>query len=177
VPSEGGHADFAPRNELEIELLRHLMGRFGRVSYERVVSGPGLANLHRFLVETGRVTVSECLTTALCQGDPSAAVSGAALCRTDEGAAEALDLFARLYGAEAGNLALKALATGGLYVGGGIAPKILEKLRDGAFLEAFRHKGRLSAVIERIPVRVILEPRTALLGAARLAVEALGSPP
>ncbi len=166
MASEGGHADYAPRNELEIELFRYLSKRFGRVSYERVLSGPGKVNVYQFLKETGRGDEPPWLTALLADGDPCPVISEMALNGRSQLCAEALDLFVSIYGAEAGNLALKTLALGGVYVGGGIAPKILQKLRDGAFMKAFTDKGRLAAVLSQIPVRVILEERTALFGAA-----------
>jgi glucokinase len=167
VASEGGHADFAPRNEIEIELLRYLLNRFSHVSYERVLSGPGLFNIYRFLKESGYGEEPPWLAEKLRQGDPSAAISEAALAHQNELCVKALDMFVSLYGAEAGNLALKVMAVSGVYVGGGIAPKIIAKLRDGTFLSAFTDKGRLSPLLEAIPVRVILNPKTALYGAAR----------
>ena len=133
-PSEGGHSDFAPRNELEMDLLRYLMGRFEHVSYERVLSGPGLHNIYLFLRETGRGEEPAWLAAQMAQGDPSAAISKSALEGTSGICVQALDIFVSLYGAEAGNLALKMLATGGLYVGGGIAPKIVRKLSSTAFM-------------------------------------------
>ncbi len=173
VPSEGGHADFAPTDELQMELLRHLNGRFGRTSVERVLSGPGLHNIYRFLVETERAEESPEIRERMAEGDPPAVIAEAGLAGEDPVCVRALDVFARVYGAEAGNLALRTLATAGVYVGGGIAPKILDKLRDGAFLEAFGRKGRLSSLVREVPVRVILDPKTALYGAARRAAEAL----
>jgi glucokinase len=168
-PSEGGHSDFGPRNELEIELLRYLIARFSRVSYERVLSGPGLFNIYQFLRDTGRGVEPASLTEELEQGDPSAAIAKAALDGTYEICVQALDIFVSIYGAEAGNLALKLVATGGTFVGGGIAPKILAKLRGPAFMDAFKSKGRLTALLEDIPVRVITNDKTALLGAGRVA--------
>jgi glucokinase len=169
VPSEGGHADFAPRTDLEIDLFKFLRREFGRVSYERVVSGPGLYNIYRFLVASDGTPEPEWLRARMESGDPSAAVSEAALERGDPRSAQALDIFVSVYGAEAGNLALKALAVGGIFVGGGIAPKIRAKLEDGTFVAAFRDKGRLSPMLASIPVHVVLEPRAALLGAAAIA--------
>ncbi|HEY2385196.1 MAG TPA: glucokinase [Terriglobia bacterium] len=169
VASEGGHADFAPRNEIEIELLRHLIKRFGHVSYERVLSGPGLFNIYSFLRDAGYGTEEPWLTDKLKQSDPSAAVSQAALAGESELCVRALEMFVAIYGAEAGNLALKAMAVAGIYVGGGIAPKIIEKLRSGTFMRAFTDKSRLSALLEKVPVRVITNPSTALYGAARAA--------
>jgi glucokinase len=156
--SEGGHADFAPRSEVEAALYRHLEAEYGRVSYERVCSGMGLANIYRFL---GGPTE-----------EPSA-IGRSALEGTDELAVSALHLMVSIYGAEAGNLALKMMATGGVYLGGGIAPKILPKLLDGAFMSAFKDKGRFSPLLESIPVRVILNDKAALLGAARSAAAAI----
>jgi glucokinase len=170
IGSEGGHVDFAPRSAIEIGLLEHLRKRFGRVSYDRVLSGPGLFNIYSFLRDSQYAEEPEWLAAEIASGDPGAAISRAALDCRSELAMKALDVFASLYGAMAGNLALMVLATRGIFIGGGIAPKILKKLEDGAFLEAFRQKGRLMPVLEKIPVRVILEPKTALYGAARVAV-------
>lgn len=169
VPSEGGHADFAPGNDVEIELLRYLMRRHGHVSWERVVSGPGLHAIYDFLVDSGRGRAAEALAAQMKAGDPSAAIAHAALDGSDPTASQALDIFVRLYGAEAGNLALKLFATGGVYVAGGIAPKILPRLRSGGFMEAFLAKGRHADLLGAIPVKVVLEPRTALIGASRRA--------
>jgi glucokinase len=166
---EGGHADFAPQNELEMELLHFLLGRFDHVSYERVVSGPGLLNIYEFFRDTGREDEPEWLAEETRKQDPSAVISKAALAGRSALCTRALDLFVSLYGAEAGNLALKVMATGGLFVGGGIAPKIISKLTDGAFMQAFTGKGRMRAYLEAIPVRVILNDQTALLGAAHYA--------
>jgi len=168
-PSEGGHVDFAPRNDLEIDLLRYLMGRFEHVSYERVLSGPGLHNIYQFLRETGRGEEPGWLAEQIAQGDPSAAISKSALEGTSNICVQALDIFVSLYGAEAGNLALKVLATGGVFVGGGIAPKIVRKLCSTAFMKAFSAKGRFGSILRDIPVRVITNDRAALLGAGRVA--------
>ncbi|HEV8377155.1 MAG TPA: glucokinase [Candidatus Polarisedimenticolia bacterium] len=170
--SEGGHVDFAPRDELESELLAHLAGEFDHVSYERVVSGPGLHRLYRFLRDTGRGEEPGWLAERLSREDPSAAIAVAGLERSSDLCIRALDLFASLYGAEAGNLALKFLATGGVYVGGGIAPKILPKLKEPLFLESFRAKGRYRNLLQDVPVRVVLNDRAGLLGAARHAMSA-----
>jgi len=168
--SEGGHADFAPRNETEIELLRYLLQRFDHVSYERVLSGPGLHNIYQFFRDTGRAEEPPWLKELIGQQDPSAAIAGEALKGSVELCVLALDQFVSLYGAEAGNLALKGMATGGVYVGGGIAPKILRKLQEPIFLKAFLAKGRISKLLEAIPVRVILNDQTALMGAGRAAM-------
>ena len=164
--SEGGHADFAPHDDLTIELFRWLHGRHGHVSWERVVSGPGLVNIYTFLRDTGRGSESAALAEDMREGDPAAEVSKAALEESSELAVMALDLFIALYGAEAGNLALKMKATKGIWVGGGIAPKILPRLKRPGFLEAFHDKGRFRAFLEAVPVRVILNDQTALRGAA-----------
>lgn len=174
VPSEGGHADFGPSNEIEIALLQYLAQRHAHVSWERVVSGPGLRAIYDFLIETGRGEPSDTLAARMAAGDPPAAIAQAALEGGDAAAAQALEIFVRLYGAEAGNLALKFLATGGVYVAGGIAPKILARLRSGAFMEGFLAKGRHSSLLQAIAVKVVLEPKAALFGAARRA-EALAA--
>jgi glucokinase len=168
-PSEGGHCDFAPKNETEIHLLQHLMGRFGHVSYERVLSGPGLYNIYQFFRDTGRAEEPSWLAEEIRQRDPSAVISENAMKGGCDLCVKTMDQFVSLYGAEAGNLALKTMATGGLFIGGGIAPKILPKLRQPGFLKAFTAKGRVSSLLEAIPVRVILNDKTALLGAGRLA--------
>ena len=167
---EGGHADFAPRNELETELLRYLRLRFGHVSYERIVSGPGLVNVFNFLRDTGRGVEPKWLADEMLHSDPAAAISRAAIdgkCGLSE---QAIDLFVSIYGAEAGNLALKIMATGGIYLGGGIAPKMLPKLAGPLFMEGFLSKGRMQHLLEAIPVKVITNDKVALLGAARFAV-------
>ena len=170
MASEGGHTDFAPRTDVEIALLRSLRLRFGHVSYERLLSGPGLHNIYRFLRETGGAPEPAWLTERFARGDPAAVISEAALDGTDPTCAAALDLFVSIYGAEAGNLALKALAVGGIFLGGGIAPKIVARLTaDDTFLRAFRDKGRLGKLMTAMPVQVVLDPRVALLGAARVA--------
>ncbi|HEX2254602.1 MAG TPA: glucokinase [Thermoanaerobaculia bacterium] len=169
VATEGGHQDFPPRDEQEIALLRTLQGRYGRVSLERVVSGPGLVAVYQHLRDSGFAAEDPELRDRMERTDAAAAISRAAQVDGDPLAREALDVFTAAYGAAAGNLALVAFATAGLYVGGGIAPKILDKLHDGTFLAAFRDKGRFRGFMERIPVRVILEPATAMLGAARVA--------
>ena len=164
--SEGGHADFAPRNELEIELLRYLIPQFHHVSYERVLSGPGLLNIYTFLRDTGRGEEAAWLADEMQEADPSAVITRAALEGKSELCMRALDLFVSIYGAEAGNLALKVNATGGVFLGGGIAPRIIDKLKSPAFMEAFTAKGRMRPLLEAVPVRVILNDMTALLGAA-----------
>jgi glucokinase len=165
---EGGHCDFAPRNELEIELLRYLLTRFGHVSYERIVSGPGLVNVYMFLKDThrGHEKEPQLLRDEIAAGNAGAAISKAAVSGQSPLAEQALDLWVSIYGAEAGNMALKVLATGGIFLAGGIAPKILSKLSGPLFMEAFISKGRLQPLLEAIPVRVITNEKTGLLGAA-----------
>jgi glucokinase len=167
--SEGGHASFAPGDALQVELLQYLQQRFTHVSWERALSGPGLYNVYTFLRDTQRGVEPAWLTEELRQGDRSAVISRVALAGTCDLCVQALDLFVTLYGAEAGNLALKMLSTGGVFVGGGIAPKIVDKLQDTTFIQAFCAKGRLQPVLEAIPIRVIMNDKTALYGAARCA--------
>jgi glucokinase len=164
---EGGHSSFAPEGELQGELFQFLMRRFGHVSCERVLSGPGLVNIYEFLRDTGRTSETPAVVEEMRAGDPAAAISSAALAGACELCVEALHVFVQIYGAEAGNLALKMLATAGVYIGGGIAPKILNELKNPAFLEAFLAKGRMKPLLEAIPVLVILNENTALRGAAR----------
>ena len=167
LASEGGHGDFAPRNELEIELLRYLMVRFQHVSYERVVSGPGLLNIYRFFKESRGLAEPKWLTDRFAANDDdSAVISQTALAGEAEICVKSLDLFVSVYGAEAGNLALRAKSVRGLYIGGGIAPKILDKLKDGAFMRAFVDKGRYTDLVSAIPVQVVLNDQAALRGAA-----------
>jgi len=161
-PTEGGHADFAPRNAEEIALLEHVTRWFGRADYERVLSGPGLMNIHAFTHPAG---------CRACDGeaDPSrkpSVISQAAMSGACPGCARALDLFVSIYGAEAGNLALRSVATAGVFLGGGIAPKILPRLQDGRFLDAFRAKTPMDQFASQVPVAVILNERAGLLGAA-----------
>jgi glucokinase len=173
LPSEGGHADFAPRNEVEIALLRFLMRRHGdHVSYERVLCGAGLLSLYEFCCEhlgrdAGRREVYEEIQRDLLAAP--AVVSRNGLSGHDPLCVAALELFASIYGAEAGNLALKALATGGVYLAGGIGPKILPRLQDGRFMAAFTQKGRFAGLMATIPVHVVVDPQAGLLGAAVLA--------
>jgi len=170
-PSEGGHADYAPRNEDEIDLLRFLKEKYnGRVSFERVVAGMGLTSIYQFLRDVRGMEEPVWLREKIAKAsDPNSVITENALSAKSEICEKALDMFVSAYGAEAGNLALKVLSVGGLYVGGGIAPRIIEKLKDGTFLKAFTDKGRLSQLLINMPVRVILESRAALMGAAAYA--------
>ncbi len=166
VASEGGHTSFAPRNDEEIELLRFLEKKHGRVSWERVVSGPGIADLYRFVRGASGETEPRSLRERLACEDPARVVTEAALAGQDAVCERTLALFCSLYGAEAGDLALKTLAVGGVFVGGGIAPRILPFLQSGGFLAAFCDKGRFSEALARVPVWVATNPRTPVLGAA-----------
>lgn len=171
VPSEAGHADFAPRTDRELSVFRALRGRFGRVSCERVLSGPGLTYVAEVLHDEGGAGAEWRRHVAEAGSDDlAAAVSARALDRSCPRCVEAMDLFVAAYGAEAGNLAVRGLTLGGVYLGGGIAPKILPALEVPAFLEAFRRKDHLEPLLATLPVLVILEQRTAMLGAARYAV-------
>jgi glucokinase len=170
VPSEGGHADYAARTDREIELVRMLRDRFGRAEVEQVLSGPGLLNLHRFTHRGGECEMLEAATDA----DVPARISQAGLAGRCQQCADALRMFVAAYGAEAGNLALRAVATAGLFVGGGIAPKILPALQTGTFMDAFVAKDPLRELVERIPVRVILNPEAGLVGAALRAQDLIG---
>ena len=174
--SEGGHIDYGPRDADEDALLLWLRARhpeWGHVSAERVVSGPGIHAIWQFVTETGRATATPELVAAMATGDPSAAISAAALADSDLSAALTLELFCRAYGAQAGNLALVLLSTGGMYIGGGIAPRVLPIIKRGGFLDAFHAKGRYDGMLERMAVRVILDDACALRGAARFALDRL----
>lgn len=169
--TEGGHTDFAPRDDLELALLRSLQGRFGHVSWERLVSGMGIVSIYRFLLEWRSAENSHALEEAMAAGDESAAIAAGASDGSCPICAETMQLVTDLYGREAGNLALKHMALGGVYLGGGIAPKNLDLLRRGPFLEAFFDKGRMEVLMRRMPIKVILEQRAPLFGAARFLVE------
>jgi len=175
VPSEGGHMDFAPRTEEEIGLMLHLRERFGRVSVERVVSGPGLFNVYQYLRDVVHMQESPRAREALARGeDPARVIGESALASPACGlCSRALQIFIAVYAATAGNLALVGTATGGVWLGGGIAPKILPRLADGLFLQTFIAKGRFVPFLEKVPVRVILNDQAALLGAARHAASLL----
>jgi glucokinase len=167
--SEGGHTDFSPNTALEFELQQWLAKRHGHVSWERLVSGPGLADLYTFLLGDHGQQTPEWLSGEMSRQGLAPAISHAALADRDPLCSEALDLFLTLYGREAGNHALKLMASGGVYLGGGIAPRILPRLKSGGFLSAFFDKGRMRPLMEAMPVRVILNEKAALLGAARYA--------
>jgi len=173
VACEGGHADFAPRGDEQTLLLQFLRNEFDHVSFERVVSGPGLHNIYRFLLSRSAEKEPDWLSERMRTADPSAVISEVGLGGSDQRCAHALEIFTAIYGAEGANLALKYLALGGIYVCGGIAPKILPALQSGGFVRAFLDKGRLRATLERIPVRVCLNPEAGLIGAAHVAAAML----
>ena len=175
-PSEGGHVEFGPKNAFEIEMLQYFMKRFGHVSYEFLLSGAGLHHIYQFLKDTKRFgNEPEWLTKKIKREDPAMVISEVASLKKSRLCSKALDVFISIYGAAAGNLALQAMTVGGIYLGGGIAPKIIGKLKDGTFMDAFRNKGRLSDIVSRIPVKVIMNDRAALLGAAYYASSSLKS--
>jgi glucokinase len=170
LASEGGHSDFAARNEEEIGLLRYLQKKIGgRVSSERVISGLGLANVYAFCRDVKGLEEPAWLKDRMLSEDPNAVIGELGESGASELCVETLNIFVSAHGAEAGNLALKILAVGGMYVGGGIAPKLVKKMQDGTFMKAFTDKGRLSNLLVQTPVRLILESRAALLGAAAYA--------
>jgi|OpeIllAssembly_1097287.scaffolds.fasta_scaffold19646_1 glucokinase len=169
LASEGGHVDFAPRDEREVRLHAFLRAKHGRVSVERVLSGPGLHDVYRFLREEERRTEEPGIAAEVAGGEPQHAIVRHGLAGGPGACAETVRIFCSLYGAEAGNLALQYLATGGVYLGGGIAPAILPALRRGEFLSAFLDKGRMRNLLSRVPVTVILDPAAPLLGAASYA--------
>jgi len=168
---EGGHVDFAPRNDEEISLFQYLKKKFGHVSYERVVSGPGMREIFHFLIDTKRFPLSSSMEKEMEKRDLSMVVSEWGRAGKDPACVKALEMFVSAYGAEAGNVALKFLSVGGLYLGGGIAPHLLESLRKGPFLSSFLEKGRFKKLLEAIPIWVVLNDDTALLGAAAFAEE------
>jgi glucokinase len=177
-PSEGGHADFAPTTELQAGLLVHLLRRFGHVSVERVCSGPGLFNIYEYLRESGHAPESAEVARGLAAAEERPRIIGEAALRRpapDPLSRAALEMFVAILGTEAGNLALKVLSTGGVYLAGGIPPRILPALGDGRFMRAFVAKGRLGEVLARVPVYVVAL-RAALLGAALRGLEIAASP-
>ncbi|MGQ9508402.1 MAG: glucokinase [Thermodesulfobacteriota bacterium] len=173
-PSEGGHVEFGPRNRLEIDLLKFLSKRYGHVSYERILSGTGLFHIYQFLKASKRFGHEpHWLKEMMEQIDPPVVISELARLKKNRLCERALDLFVSIYGAAAGNVALHVMALGGIFLGGGIAPKIFWKLKDGSFMKAFKDKGRYSDLMAQIPVKVIMNERTSLLGAALKAREML----
>ena len=170
MPTEGGHADFAPGSDREMALWHYLHKRFGHVSIERVVSGPGLSHIYTWLKETSAYEEPAWLSQALRETDPPEVISNAGLDGKDPLCSDALALFVSILGGVCGNLALTGLTLGGLYLGGGIPPRILPALKQGAFMKAFTDKGRFRDLLSKIPVRVILNDKAALLGAADCAL-------
>ena len=173
IASEGGHSDFAPNTDLEVELWGYLRRRYGHVSVERVLSGPGLVNIYSWLRESDRFQEPAWLTRIIKEPDAPMAITKAALDNTHPMCVQTLNMFISILGAVAGDLALTGMATAGVYLGGGILPKILPKLRGGIFMKAFSNKGRFKSVMQKIPVRVILNDKAALLGAAHCALKQL----
>ena len=173
LSSEGGHVSFSPTTEGEVDLWRYLREKFDHVSIERVLSGPGLVNIYSWLRGSGRFQEPLWLKDLMNQGDAAKAITESAFHRKQALCVEALRLYVSMLGSAAGNLALASMAVGGVYLGGGIPPKILPALKEGSFLKAFTAKGRFADLLSRIPVRVVLNDKTALLGAAQAAFEAL----
>ena len=171
VSSEGGHADFSPNNEDEVKLWQYLHKRLGHVSIERVLSGPGLLNIYSWMKDSGRHREPAWLAGKIKEMDPARVITEAAINMKNPLCVEALNMFVSILGAVSANLALTGMTTGGIYLGGGIPPKILSVLKEGPFMKAFTNKGRFKDLLEKIPVRVILNDRTALLGAAFCALE------
>lgn len=164
--TEGGHASFAPKNELEIELLRFALKKFPHVSYERILSGQGILLLHQFLLHHYKKSLSPQMEKLFKENDPAKIITEMGLSKEDPICTQTLDLFVSIYGAEAGNLALKFLALGGVFIGGGIAPKIIQKFKESHFVTSFIDKGRFSHLLQSIPIKVVLNDQAALLGAA-----------
>ena len=177
VSSEGGHVDFAPAGEDQVRLWRFLQKRYGHVSVERIVSGPGLVDLYAWVKASRRIREPGWLKARFQEEDPAKVITDCALERKHSCCVEALDHFVRILGAVAGNLALTGLATGGVYLCGGIPPKIFQALKDGVFMEAFADKGRFEGLLKRIPVRVILNEQAAMVGAAACAFQAVETDP
>jgi glucokinase len=168
---EGGHCDFAPTDDEQIELLRYLKLQYKHISYERILSGPGLYLLYRFLIDTKRETELFCVSSLFGQKEPQRIITENALNGQCQVCIRACRLFTSIYGSEAGNLALKFLAVGGVFIGGGIAPQLIEFFKEGKFIQSFSSKGRFSALLMKIPIKVVLNDKTALIGAACYAQE------
>jgi glucokinase len=168
---EGGHCDFGPTNEEEVALLNYLLKKHKHVSYERILSGPGLYQIYRFLIDTGLELEDPIIAALIQQKEPQRVITEKAASGENKACIRACRLFVKLLGSEAGNLALKFLAVGGIFIGGGIAPHLTSFIQEGSFMEAFTEKGRLSSILAKIPIKVVLNEKTALLGAARYAQE------
>ncbi|HRW58695.1 MAG TPA: glucokinase [Chlamydiales bacterium] len=173
---EGGHSDFAPQDDLQIDLFEFLQKKYGHVSYERVVSGMGIQNIYEFLAATKRIELNESLENEMKKSDPARIITEKAMKKEIEGCEKTLDIFMSIYGAEAGNAALKYLAVSGIYLGGGIAPKILSLLKEGIFMRSFIKKGRFASLMKDIPVKIVLNDKAALLGARRYVLEKIKKP-
>jgi glucokinase len=169
IATEGSKADFGPTNELQLDLARYLIQRYGRGSYELILSGPGLVRLYEFLRERGEAPESPAVAQAMKQGDPAAVITQAGTEGKDALANATLDLFVAIYGAQAGNLALTVGATGGMYIAGGIAPKLIGRLADGSFMRSFSNRAKMSDYVNAIPVWVVMNPEIGLLGAVAVA--------
>lgn len=168
---EGGHCDFGPMDHEQMELWHFLKAQYDHVSYERVLSGPGLLALYQFFIQTGKEKESEKTKAAMTADNPSKVITEMALKKECKACMRALEMFVFIYGGEAGNLALKFLSFGGLFIGGGIAPKIVDVMKSGLFMKGFLSKGRFSKVLSQVPIKLILNENTALLGASRYATE------
>jgi len=171
IACEGGHTDFGPQNELEIELLKFLQKKYGHVSYERIISGAGIYHLYDFLVQNKIEPSIASLEEELKNSEePQLIITQKGMNKENKTCERVLDWFCSIYGAEAGNAALKFMATGGVYIAGGIAPRILEKIKEGSFMKGFANKGRFSKLMMSMPVKIVLNDRTALLGAHHYAI-------
>lgn len=168
---EGGHCDFAPTDEEQIELLRYLKLQYKHTSYERILSGSGLYLLYRFLIDTKRETEIFCVSSLFGQKEPQLIITENAKNGQCKACVRACRLFTSIYGSEAGNLALKFLAVGGVFIGGGIAPHLIEFFKEGKFIQSFSDKGRFSPMLMKIPIKIVINEKTALIGAARYAQE------
>lgn len=175
VPSEGGHVDFAPTTEDQVQLWRYLNKRFGHVSVERILSGAGLAHIYNWVKGSGRYEESPWLAGRMKSADPARIITETAVEEKNPMCLQAVSMFVSILGAVCGNLALTAMTTGGIYLGGGIPPKILPFVREGTFMESFVNKGRFKGLLEKVPVKVILDSRAGLLGAASVAQQMITS--
>ena len=165
-PSEGGHATFSPTNDKEMDLLKYLMKKFGHVSFERLLSGQGLVNIYNFLLDNSQEPRDNPIIAEMKNNDPAAVITGHAIAGSDKLSERALNIFLSIYGSEAGNVALKFIPYGGLYIGGGIAPKVSGKFKEETFMKAFLNKGRMADLLRQIPVEVVLNEELGLIGAA-----------
>jgi glucokinase len=165
---EGGHADFAPRNDLQMELLAYLQKKYGRISCERILSGPGIKNIYDFLRDTHKAEEPEWLRTQMSSApDPPALISQMALEAKSEICDQTLSIFVSVFGAETGNCALNFMSTGGIFIGGSIAAKIMRKMNDPVFLESFLDKGRMGTILKDMPVKIVASDDSGMIGAAR----------